>query len=680
VKVCCVLTDAAPALKSERSAGESALEAWARALDAERLPLETLRTSPGGAARFDVVLIEADAAGLSSIHAVREWLGPISSCLLVAHVSRSLPANPTDLRPFHEALAKVSLVISPQASVSADLRGKLGMAAFTLIRPQRLANEVAEPCAGPRIRGRKELCVLGRAGYSRLAFLREVGALAYVWAELRFRLRFLPADAPILERADHLRQSHIVYLACSLEDGGELAAFCARAGAILLAPLAYDPARVTFPYTTLPHPGAPSGKRRRSLLLLWLYTSADFVAFFRDTARKRLALLRDENCRVQFFRRIAQLAPQHEYYPQPGAAPSLWQQIRHRSGPRVPERDADSCVVVCLVRNGREHLPSFLRHYRALGVRELVFIDNGSNDGTLELLEQDPTITVYETSLSHKDYETQIRRLVIEQHCRKRWCLNVDIDELFDYPRSGELPLCGLLAYLSQRGATAMVGHMLDMYDEQQRNFGAQELDLRAAYPNYDVSHLERADYHAEEQLAFCDRNVLKAPIQCFSGGIRQSVFGSKAGARYLLIKHPLIFFDGELEPVTHPHYSNHATIADVTSVLYHYKFTPSFKAKALESQTSERYVKFAQQQYDQYLKKLGGGQLAIASSGTRRLRNVDELTELGFLRVSSEYREFVARYESPLRVANTGAFDARIDAGLHRPTSTRDTATPRAG
>ena len=80
MKVCCVLTDAAPALKSERSAGESALEAWARALDAERLPLETLRTSPGGAARFDVVLIEADAAGLSSIHAqsfmamVKAWL------------------------------------------------------------------------------------------------------------------------------------------------------------------------------------------------------------------------------------------------------------------------------------------------------------------------------------------------------------------------------------------------------------------------------------------------------------------------------------------------------------------------------------------------------------------------------------------------------------------------------
>lgn len=684
MRVCCVLPDSkAAARASVHGASDSALDAWARALDAERLTLETVRTSPESTARFDVVLFEASAFALPAIEAVCGFLGADSACLVVAHVSRSLPAEAVDLFPFHEALRKVSLIITPQAGISDDVRHKLGLAAFTLMHPQGFASDATSRDARRTAR-RARFCVLGPPGYSHLALLGEVGPVAYLWAALRFRLCFLDAEAPLSESAARLEQSRFVYLSYPLEDGGALAALCAKVGALLLSPLSYDPARMTFPYTTFPDARDLSAKRRRSLLLLWLYTSADFVAFFRDTAQKRLALLRDENCRVQFFRKIQQVAPQHEYFPGPGSPASLWQQIRHRAGPRASERDPESCVVVCLVRNGREHLPSFLRHYRALGVREFVFIDNGSDDGTLELLERDAALTVYETSLSHKDYETQIRRLVIEHHCSKRWCLNVDIDELFDYPRSGELPLRGLLRYLTERGATAMAGHMLDMYDEQQRCFGEQELDLRQAYPHYDISQLERADYYAEEQLAFCDRNRLQAEIQCFSGGIRQSVFGSKAGARYLLIKHPLIFLDGELEPVTHPHYSNHATVADVTCVLYHYKFTPAFKAKALESQRSERYVKFAQQQYDQYLKKLGAqGSVAITSAGTRRLLKVDELTELGFLRESNDFRAFVRRYvkeREPLSAAGADAVDEYGDPSLRRLPATTDTASTRAG
>jgi hypothetical protein len=435
--------------------------------------------------------------------------------------------------------------------------------------------------------------------------------------------------------------------------------------------LSYDPARILFPYTVFPAHGK-AAKRRRSRLLLWLHSAPDFAAFFRETADKRLVLLQAQNCRVQFFRAIQHVAPEHEYVPQSGTPPSLWQQIRHRSGPPASRGPTNSCVLVCLVRNGREHLPSFLRHYRALGVRELVFIDNGSDDGTLELLERDPDITVYETSLPHKHYENQIRRLVIEHHCRQRWCLNVDIDELFDYPMSADLDFDGLLRYLRKRGATAMAGHMLDMYDRENRAHRATDLDLREAYPSYDLSQLERADYHNEELAAYSDGNRLLADIPCFSGGIRQTVFGSKQGARYLLIKHPLIFLDGELEPVTHPHYSNHATVADVTCVLYHYKFTPSFREKALESRASARYVKFAQQQYEQYLGRLAAdGSVAIDTPGTQRLTSIDQLLAQGFVRVSAEFCRFVAELSSihpPCSKPPRALFGARVESHERSP------------
>lgn len=623
-------------------APETALEAWARALDAERLTFDALHADPAHSAAFDALLVEATPTTLGAIAALAEQRAEARAGLLVALVSRSLPADETRLSRWRDALANASLLISTQATISASIRRKLGLRAFTVLPPQRWANEGPSPSQPEAARKREQLAILARRGYSRRDFLRDVGPIAYVWTALRYRLRFVALDAPLAEIDASLCASRVVYLTEPIEDGGVLAARCAGLGAILFAPLSYDPARITFPYTVFPERGA-AAKKRRSLLLLWLHSSRDFAAFFRETAEKRLILLQDQNCRVQFLRALQYLEPALEDRPKAHAPPSLWQQIRHRSGPRQLAGDGDSCVLVCLVRNGREHLASFLRHYRALGVEQFVFIDNGSDDGTLELLEQDPAITIYETSLPHKYYENQIRRLVIEQHCRQRWCLNVDIDELFDYPLSGQLSLRGLLRYLRQRGATAMAGHMLDMYDREQRWLDAADLDLREAYPNYDLSALERADYHNPELAAYSDQNVLQAEIPCFSGGIRQTIFGSKRGTRYLLIKHPLIFLDGQLEPVTHPHYSNHATISDVTCVLYHYKFTPSFKDKALESRASARYVKFAQQQYEQYLGKLArDGSLAIDTPGTRRLSSVDELLAQGFVRVSAEYRRFV--------------------------------------
>jgi hypothetical protein len=120
-------------------------------------------------------------------------------------------------------------------------------------------------------------------------------------------------------------------------------------------------------------------------------------------------------------------------------------------------------------------------------------------------------------------------------------------------------------------------------------------------------------------------------------------VFGEKGWAAFLLTKHPLIFLDGVLQPCVHPHFANRARIADVTSVLYHYKFTPSFKAKVSESVASDRYVEFAQRQYDEYHRRIGArGALVINTPGRKRLAGVEQLVAEGFLHSSHAYRDYV--------------------------------------
>jgi glycosyltransferase involved in cell wall biosynthesis len=678
--------------------------AWARALGASTLELAALarEVSTANARRqpisFDIVLVDLTREALPVVAAAAGLLISQPSCKLVLHVAEPLPAAPAELEPWKTAIELADLVITPSHRACLELRAQTTAAVCPLAPPGRddvaawattscLRSVPSSPrprCAGeghgepgqmgtfafgtssalgetrrgssdrqrvsptsadlrgPLARGERgrNLTLVSTEPHSRFRLLREIGLVAYVSTLLGGRVRWLHPAAPAAERDAVLRQSAFVYLPTAIEDGGELALACARSGAILIAHLDYDAARAPFPYTTFDE----TQRGRRGLLLLWLHTSREFQEFFRESARHGARWLADENRRVQLARRLEYQFPEQGYALPASGAPALLDQIRHRHGPIDVPPESTECLLVCLVRNGEEHIPAFLVHYRALGVRHFFFIDNGSDDATLALLEAQPDVTTYATALPHKHYEREIRRLIIERHCRGSWCLNVDIDELFDYPFSNELGLVGLLAYLSQQKATAMAGYLLDMYARENSFGDTGPLDLRSAYPYYDIEDVQRADYYTHQIKAFCDRNTLADPnVQCYFGGIRKTLFGSRSGEDYLLTKHPLIFLDGELEPVTHPHYSNGARVADVTCVLYHYKFTPSFKAKVEESRVSKRYVKFAQGQYEQYQKRIGErASLVIDTPGTQRLGDVAELVEQGFLRASPAYQAHV--------------------------------------
>jgi cellulose synthase/poly-beta-1,6-N-acetylglucosamine synthase-like glycosyltransferase len=630
-------------------------ERWARALSAQRTSLEDLTFGIASAnaaltrVRYDVVLADLTDVASLAIASVADLLLMQPLCRLVVLASEPLPRDPETLEGWRACLERADLVLSPSSEICGAIRAQLDVEAFELAAPTALdaaswSGHAVAPVAPGAFR---QLTVVRRGGPAPLRLARELGVLATMSlaVSLRRRVRWLEPNAAACERERCLSRSEFVYLPEPIEDAGALAADCARHGAILIAPVDYAPAKQLFPYTAFSRTQA----RRAGLLLLWLQTSREYREFFRDSARYAAVWLNDENRRVQWLRRLQYSFPRELFAEALPASTldeprALLAQIEHRSGPEQDDRAQNACVLVCLVRNGEEHLPAFLRHYRGLGVRHLYFIDNGSDDRTLELLDGHPDVTVYQTALPHKHYERELRRLIIEKHCRGRWCLNVDVDELFDYPRSDRLELTALLAYLASQNATAMAGYMLDMYARENVFGDAGELDLRSAYPCYDIDDITRSDYHAPQVLPFCDQNVLLGgSVDCRFGGVRKTLFGNKTGEDYLLNKHPLIFLDGRLEPVTHPHYSNGARVADVTCVLYHYKFTPRFKAKVEESRMSGRYVKFAQGQYDRYQRQISEHtSLVIDTPGTRRLESVDDLVRRGFLSVSPAFEAHV--------------------------------------
>src|SRR5215204_5426789 len=99
--------------------------------------------------------------------------------------------------------------------------------------------------------------------------------------------------------------------------------------------------------------------------------------------------------------------------------------VEHVHGPREVDYGIDELVVLVLLRNGRPYIKPFIEHYFSLGVKHIVFLDNGSTDGT-----------VLRSRLPFKKYNITLKQYLVERFGRGRWTLNADIDELFEYPYS----------------------------------------------------------------------------------------------------------------------------------------------------------------------------------------------------------------------------------------------------
>lgn len=130
-------------------------------------------------------------------------------------------------------------------------------------------------------------------------------------------------------------------------------------------------------------------------------------------------------------------------------------------------RDAQ-VIVVAVARNEIVMAPHFLAHYRRLGVRHFVFIDNLSDDGTREFLHAQPDVVLYsaDTDYRQSHYGVAWQQAALAGHGVGRWVLLADLDEFLVYEGCETLALPDHLAALQAEGADAATVLMIDMYPE----------------------------------------------------------------------------------------------------------------------------------------------------------------------------------------------------------------------
>jgi glycosyltransferase involved in cell wall biosynthesis len=315
--------------------------------------------------------------------------------------------------------------------------------------------------------------------------------------------------------------------------------------------------------------------------------------------------------------------------------------VEHLHGPSEVDYGLDELVVLVLLRNGRPYVKPFVEHYFALGAKHIVFLDNGSTDGTVEALKayDDQNITVLRSGLPFKKYNIAMKQYLVERFGRGRWTLSTDMDELFEYPYSDVVSLKALLGYLNEHSYTAVVTYMLDMFPETllpAEGPEAEYEDLKELYRFYDISDVRTRDYNEGGDIG---NVVSNGQIEILQGGVIERIFKTSP----LLTKHPLVFMDDQLRPHDlSDHWAGNARIADFTAVFLHYKLSANLYELVRREIEERRYVN-RHGKYDKMHKILAEAPtLLMRSETSKELRSVNDLVGTRFVSLSEQYLSFV--------------------------------------
>lgn len=244
----------------------------------------------------------------------------------------------------------------------------------------------------------------------------------------------------------------------------------------------------------------------------------------------------------------------------------------------VPEGEV---LAIVLVRDGAYYLDAFFDYYRSLGIRYFAFIDNGSTDETVARIAAQEGCVIDRAVLPVAQYEDLMRAYPAQTYGRDRWCLYVDMDEQFDFIGREAQGVGALTAYLEERGETALMAQMLEMFPRAPLQAVKDMTFAQAlkAFVQYDISTVDSFAYHSA-QIEFSallqGNRVASEALEFKFGGVRGKVFGEAC----CLTKHPLIFNGADVIPAPHPHLSQNVVVSDFSAVIRHYKFAGNVAAR----------------------------------------------------------------------------------------------------
>lgn len=304
--------------------------------------------------------------------------------------------------------------------------------------------------------------------------------------------------------------------------------------------------------------------------------------------------------------------------------------VQHLSGPKEIDLSPNQVAVVCLIRDGDYYLEKLLSHHRELGVEHFLFIDNGSEDDTVEMLTAEPDVTLVQTLLDVSRNECLIRAYAARRYIKGGWFLFVDSDELIEFSTGKGREIKYFTQYCSDRGFNAVVSQMLDLFSDLPL-CETESLSYEASVSTlnrYSLDFIDTFDYHSKDiHFAYylANNRISNREIGVKFGGIRRELFGERCA----LTKHSLVKNEDSIELYSHPHCSSNVSCADFSLLVRHYKFAGPFFLRQLREIERKAWLHGEDKKRSAVIRS---NEFSFQPASCRILRSNEQLVEEGFL------------------------------------------------
>jgi hypothetical protein len=285
--------------------------------------------------------------------------------------------------------------------------------------------------------------------------------------------------------------------------------------------------------------------------------------------------------------------------------------------------DKTEPILLCCVKDDLFRIKHFINHYRKLGFKYFIFLDNMSTDGTKEFLLEQPDTNVYVTDIGYNTNRREgwINRLLV-YYGYDRWYLCVDSDEFFVYPNSETTEIQEFIGYCRKNKIKRVRSLLLDMYSN--KNIFNKDID--------EVETLDEYCYFDYNSYI----NVSSYIMDIVLGGPRGRVFSQKEiPFNCNLTKYPLFYYvKGDFQGCSHYQFPyKYNSNSDCLSALLHYKFMKQDLEKYKIYATSENYSS-GSIEYKRYIEALEKtGKINFYYDKSAKYTNSDSLKIINFIK-----------------------------------------------
>lgn len=290
--------------------------------------------------------------------------------------------------------------------------------------------------------------------------------------------------------------------------------------------------------------------------------------------------------------------------------------------------DVQDIPLICVEHNEMSRLPYFLKYYRKLGITQFFFVDNNSNDGSLEFLLEQPDCHVFWTNDSYNEAGSGNRFVhhILDTYIpHNQWCIHADADEFLVYPQCETQHLKKFIQYLEKNGDEAVSSFMLDIYPKDIKT----QLSIN---PEDDL--ITKCEYFYNNYQFL---HKIDAPYIYPVGGI----FGYFGITLFSITKTSLFKNNKDFRFLAATHNTTPVKISPVTSCYLHTKFIGDFYAFS-KKVISEKEHAAGGQQYNNYIRMynvLNDKNFSFASlDRSTKYQNSQQLVELGLIKTTKEW------------------------------------------